>query len=90
MGWGGEMTMKRVETIAEQPTLPPLDIASLPADLPGALKSALWGTELQPVAALRSTRPWAKRGNSRGVAQALTQLRPFVHVARLRVRSSAT
>jgi len=80
------MTMKRVETVTEQPTLPPLDIASLPADLPGALKfGPLGDSELQPVAALRGTsEPWAKRGETPEESlQALSQLRPFVHVARL-------
>src|SRR5215813_13486918 len=43
-----EMTMKRVETVTEQPTLPPLDVASLPADLPAALKFGPLGeSELQ-------------------------------------------
>ena len=81
------MTMKRVETVTEQqPTLPPLDVASLPADLPSALKFGPLGeTELAPVALLRGTsEPWAKRGESPEESlQALTQLRPFVHVARL-------
>ena len=78
--------MKRVETVTEQPTLPPLDVASLPADLPSALKfGALGEAELAPVAALRGTsEPWAKRGETPEESlQALTQLRPFVHVARL-------
>jgi ribosomal-protein-alanine N-acetyltransferase len=82
------MTMKRVDTVTEQPTLPlpPLDVASLPADLPGALKFAPLGeTELQPVASLRGTsEPWAKRGETPEESlQAITQLRPFIHVARL-------
>ena len=80
------MTMKRVETVTEQPTLPPLDVASLPADLPAALKfGPLGDAELQPVAVLRGTsEPWAKRGETPEESlQALTQLRPFVYVARL-------
>src|SRR5678816_4925072 len=83
------MTMKRVETVTEQPTLPPLDVASLPADLPGALKFAPLGeTELQPVASLRGTsEPWARRGETPEESlQAITQLRPFTHVARLQAQ----
>src|SRR5678816_4960894 len=83
------MTMKRVETVTEQPTLPPLDVASLPAALPGALKFAPLGeTELQPVASLRGTsEPWARRGETPEESlQAITQLRPFTHVARLQAQ----
>src|SRR5215470_12041663 len=81
-----EMTMKRVETVTEQPTLPPLDVASLPADLPAALKFGPLGeSDLQPVASLRGTsEPWAKRGETPEESlQAISQLRPFIHVARL-------
>src|SRR5215475_9808575 len=61
-----EMTMKRVETVTEVTPLPPLDVASLPPDLPAALKfSPLRDDELAAVAALRGTsEPWAKRGET--------------------------
>jgi len=81
-----EMTMKRVETVTEVTPMPPLDVASLPPDLPAALKfSPLRDDELASVAALRGTsEPWAKRGETAEESlQALTQLRPYVHVARL-------
>ena len=81
------MTMKRVETVTEQPTLPPLDVASLPADLPAALKfgaSRGHGAGAGGRALRGTSEPWAKRGETPEESlQALTQLRPFVHVARL-------
>jgi [ribosomal protein S18]-alanine N-acetyltransferase len=66
--------------------LPVLDLASLPSDLKTALKfSPLGETELASVAGLRAgSDPWKGRGETPEQAiEALTQLRPYIHVARL-------
>lgn len=81
------MTMKQVEPGVEAGgAMPVLDLASLPNDLVTAVKfSSPTDEDMATVAALRAnSEPWKSRGESQEDAlQALTQLRPYVHVARL-------
>jgi ribosomal-protein-alanine N-acetyltransferase len=61
-------------------------MANLPADLNAALKfSAAVDADLAVVSQLRATsEPWQSRGESGEESlQALTKLKPFIHVARL-------
>lgn len=80
------MTMKRVDSAPEMSAIPVLDMANLPADLIAALKfSAAGDGDLSAAASLRAaSEPWKGRGESLEESlQALTKLRPFIHVARL-------
>lgn len=80
------MTMKQVEAGLEVSPAAVLDLKSLPNDLAGAIKLGLATDEdLTVCAALRSgTDPWRARGETAEESlQALTQLKPWVHVARL-------
>ena len=79
------MTTKQVEA-PQVPSLPPLDLNSLPADLTGQLKYAIpTDDDMGSLAALRSTSsPWKERGeSSTDSLDALTKLRPFVQVAKV-------
>jgi len=81
------MTMKRVDEAPGASVPPPMDMAVPPADLHQGLKfSAATDGELSAVSALRATsEPWKSRGESLDESlQALTKLRPFIQVARLR------
>ena len=81
------MTMKQVEPGVETSgAMPVLDLASLPNDLVAAVKfNSPTDEDMATVAALRAnSEPWKSRGESQEDAlKALTQLRPYVHVARL-------
>jgi ribosomal-protein-alanine N-acetyltransferase len=78
--------MKRVDPTPEPSALPPMDMANLPADLNASLKfAAAVDSDLSVVSQLRAaSEPWQSRGESQEESlQALTKLRPFIHVARL-------
>jgi ribosomal-protein-alanine N-acetyltransferase len=80
------MTMKRVDQAPEVNTAAVLDMGNLPAELSSALKFSLAGDEdLTATSLLRAaSEPWKGRGESPEESlQALTKLRPFIHVARL-------
>ncbi len=80
------MTMKQVDTGPELGALPVLDPNSLPNDLNSAVKvSQPTDEDMGTVAALRAASdPWKSRGETQEESlQALTQLRPFLHVAKL-------
>jgi ribosomal-protein-alanine N-acetyltransferase len=80
------MTIKQVEDIKDSSTVPPIDLASLPADLGSSAKFGVPADEeMNILAALRAhSDPWSKRGEApEQTLEALTKLRPFVHVARL-------
>ncbi len=81
------MTMKQVEPGVEVGgAMPVLDLASLPNDLVTAVKfNAPTDEDLAAVSALRaSSEPWKSRGETYEESlKALTQLRPYIHVARL-------
>jgi len=81
------MTMKPVEQSSLGPSaVPVLDLAALPPDLKGAVKfTPLGEADLTAVAALRAgSDPWKSRGETlEQSTQALTHLRPYIHVARL-------
>jgi ribosomal-protein-alanine N-acetyltransferase len=81
------MTEKRVDPKSlEGSAVPMLDLTSLPNDLSTAVKFAPAAAEdLTVVATLRAqSEPWKGRGEAPEESlQALTQLKPFVHVARL-------
>ncbi len=81
------MTMKQVDPGVEVGgAMPVLDLASLPNDLVTAVKfSAPTDEDMVTVAALRAhSEPWKNRGESQEDSlRSLTQLRPYVHVARL-------
>ena len=80
------MTMKRVDETPESSTPAVLDMASLPTDLLSAVKfSSPTDSDLGPVAAIRaSSEPWKSRGESSEESfQALTKLRPYIHIAKL-------
>jgi ribosomal-protein-alanine N-acetyltransferase len=75
---------------ADQPVTPaappPMDLANLPRDLNQAVKFAAAGDADVPVVAkLRSeSEPWKSRNETYEQSlEALTKLRPFIHVARL-------
>lgn len=80
------MTTKQIEDIKDQSAVPPLDVSSLPKDFAKSIKFALPSDEdVSAVAALRATsEPWASRGETAEQSlEALTKLRPFIHVAKL-------
>jgi ribosomal-protein-alanine N-acetyltransferase len=80
------MTMKQVDPGAEVSAVPVLDPSSLPNDLNSAVKVAQPTDEdMGVLGALRANSdPWKGRGESQEESlQALTQLRPFIHVARV-------
>lgn len=80
------MTMKQVDPGAEVGAVPVLDPSSLPNDLNSAVKvSNPTDEDMGTVAALRAgSDPWKTRGEAQEESlQALTQLRPFLHVAKL-------
>jgi ribosomal-protein-alanine N-acetyltransferase len=80
------MTMKPMERDHGAAAVPLLDLTGLPNDLKTAVKFGPLGEEdLTPVAALRSgSDPWKSRGETAEQSvQALTQLRPYIQVARL-------
>ncbi|XXF77394.1 GNAT family N-acetyltransferase [Myxococcaceae bacterium GXIMD 01537] len=81
------MTMKQVEPGVEAGgAMPVLDLATLPNDLAGVVKfNQPTDEDLAVVAALRaSSEPWKSRGESQEDSlRALTQLKPYIHVARL-------
>jgi ribosomal-protein-alanine N-acetyltransferase len=66
--------------------VPVLDLANLPSDLKAAVKfSPLGEGDLTPVTGLRSASdPWKARGETvEQSGEALSKLRPFIHVAKL-------
>jgi ribosomal-protein-alanine N-acetyltransferase len=81
------MTMKQVDQAPEANAAPPvLDMSNVQADLKKALKfSPATDADMTAVAALRANSdPWKSRGESQAESlEALTKLRPFIHVARL-------
>jgi [ribosomal protein S18]-alanine N-acetyltransferase len=82
------MTMKQVEPGVETGagTVPVLDPTSLPNDLNSAVKlTQPTDEDMGTIAALRAgSEPWKTRGEAQEESlQALTQLRPFVHVAKV-------
>jgi ribosomal-protein-alanine N-acetyltransferase len=81
------MTMKQVDPGVEAGgAMPVLDLASLPNDLTGAVKfNAPSDEDMGTVAALRAaSEPWKSRGETQEDSlQALTQLRPYIHVGKL-------
>jgi ribosomal-protein-alanine N-acetyltransferase len=80
------MTMKQVDPGSEISAVPVLDPVSLPNDLNSAVKLGQPSDEdMGVVSALRSnSEPWKGRGETQEESlQALTQLRPFLHVAKL-------
>jgi ribosomal-protein-alanine N-acetyltransferase len=80
------MTMKQLGDIKEQVAVPPLDLTNLPKDIGASVKFALPSDEdMQSVAAMRSgSEPWEGRGETAEQSlEALTKLRPFIHVAKL-------
>lgn len=80
------MTMKQVDPSAEVSAVPVLDPSNLPNDLNSAVKvSNPTDEDMGTVATLRaSSDPWKSRGETQEESlQALTQLRPFLHVAKL-------
>lgn len=80
------MTMKQVEELKERP-VPMADLANLPQqDLIAKIKFNLPTDEdMQAVSKMRSTsEPWESRGETHEQSlEALTKLRPFIHVAKL-------
>lgn len=79
------MTMKVDQPVGATP-VPVLDLAKLPANLIQAVKFAAAGeAELPVVAKLRAeSEPWKGRGETYEQSlEALTKLRPFIHVGRL-------
>jgi ribosomal-protein-alanine N-acetyltransferase len=80
------MTMKQVDPGAEVSTVPMLDPSGLPNDLNSAVKvSNPTDEDMGTVATMRAgSDPWKSRGETQEESlQALTQLRPFLHVAKL-------
>ncbi len=80
------MTMKQVDAGVEVAPAPVLDVAGLPNDLMAAVKFGLPTDEdMTAVAALRAnSEPWKARGETQEDSlKALTQLKPFIHVAKL-------
>ena len=80
------MTMKQVDPGMDKAPAPVLDVAGLPNDLAPAVKfSAPTDEDMASVAALRSSsEPWKSRGETQEDSlKALTQLKPYVHVAKL-------
>lgn len=80
------MTMKRVDAGMEVSAVPLLDVAAVPNDLATAVKfSPASDTELAAVAGLRAASdPWKSRGETQEESlEALSKLKPFIHVAKL-------
>ncbi|MCY1040127.1 GNAT family N-acetyltransferase [Corallococcus sp. bb12-1] len=80
------MTMKQVDPGVEVVPTPVMDVANLPNDLVNGVKFGLATDEdLTAVSALRAnSEPWKGRGESQEDSlKALTQLKPFLHVARI-------
>jgi ribosomal-protein-alanine N-acetyltransferase len=80
------MTMKQVDPGIEAGPVPVMDVASLPNDLINAVKfGPPTDEDLTAVSALRaSSEPWKGRGETQEESlKALTQLKPYIHVARL-------
>lgn len=79
------MTMKQVEEMKDS-VVPPVDLANLPEDLSQTVKFALPSDEeMNAVSTLRAhSEPWQSRGETAEQSlEALTKLRPFIHVAKL-------
>lgn len=79
------MTMKQLGDIKER-AVPPLDMTNAPRDVAAALQFSLPTDEdMQSVASIRAgSEPWEGRGESAEESlEALTKLRPFIHVAKL-------
>lgn len=80
------MTMKRVDESSTSNVVPVMDVTALPSDLNKALKfSNASDEEVGSAATLRSqSEPWKSRGETYDQSlDALTALRPFIHLARL-------
>src|SRR5215211_1030891 len=80
------MSTKQLGDIRDSTPVPPIDLASLPADLGSSVKFGLPADEeMNALAALRShSDPWVMRGETPEQSlQSLTMLRPFAHVARV-------
>lgn len=79
------MTMK-LEKTAEPGALPVLDVGNLPSDIGPMMKfSQPTDEEMTLVAGLRTNSdPWKQRGETAEESiEALTKLRPFIHVGRI-------
>lgn len=80
------MTMKQVDPGMEVGPAPVMDVGNLPNDLVNAVKfGPPTDEDLTAVATLRaSSEPWKSRGETpEDSLKALTQLKPYIHVARL-------
>jgi [ribosomal protein S18]-alanine N-acetyltransferase len=80
------MTMKTAEQGHGASVPPVLDLSNLPSDLKAAVKVGPLGDgDIAPVVFLRAqSEPWKARGEtSEQTSAALSQLKPFVHVAKL-------
>ncbi|MBL8921335.1 MAG: GNAT family N-acetyltransferase [Myxococcaceae bacterium] len=80
------MTSKQVETNATTTTPPPVpDANAILADLKQAKFAAPSDEDMQTLATLRSTSdPWKSRGETTTESlEALTKLRPFIHVGKV-------
>ncbi len=80
------MTMKQVDQTPEASAPPVLEMGNVQADLKKALKfGPTTDADLNAVATLRANSdPWKSRGESQAESlEALTKLRPFIHVAKL-------
>ena len=80
------MSVKQVGEIKEPVAVPPIDLSGLPENLGASVKLGTPADdEMNAVAALRShSDPWINRGETLEQSfEALSKLRPFVHVARL-------
>jgi [ribosomal protein S18]-alanine N-acetyltransferase len=84
------MSIKELGDIKDSPAVPPIDLSALPANLGASAKFGLpVDEEMTGLAALRShSDPWVRRGETPEQSlEALTKLRPFVHVARLNAQA---
>lgn len=80
------MTSKQVETTPQATTPPPVvDAAAVLADLKHTKFAAPTDEDMQALSALRSgSDPWKARGESAAESlEALTKLRPFIHVGKV-------
>lgn len=80
------MTMKQLPDLKEQVAVPAMDLTNLPKDIAANLKFSIPSDEdMQAVANIRShSEPWESRGETSEMSlEALTKLRPFIHVAKL-------
>lgn len=78
--------MKRLNENQDSPSVPVLDVASLPKDLGASVKfGPASDDDMSSVASLRSgSDPWKARGETlEQTLEALGKLRPFIQVARL-------